>query len=76
MLFQPFKKAVPVEKLAGKKCEQLNSSTIRRCYKDVSIESFFPCSARLWYSRPLECFLLIYNLNGFKPRHLLTLGSV
>ena len=50
------------------------SVTIPRCYKDVYVNSFFPCTARLWNSLPIECFLLTYNLNGFKSRisrHLL-----
>ena len=54
------------------------SVTIPRCYKDVYVNSFFPCAARLRNSPPIECFLLTYNLNGFKSRinrHLLTLGS-
>ena len=51
--------------------------TITRCYKDVYVNGFFPCTARLWNSMPIECFPLTYNLNGFKPtfnRHLLTVG--
>ena len=54
------------------------SVTIPRCYKDVYVNSFFPRSARLWNSLPLECFLLTYNLSGSKSgisRHLLTVGS-
>ena len=53
--------------------------TIPRCDKDVYVNSFFPCTARLWNSLPIECFPLTYNLNGFKSRinrHLLTLGSL
>ena len=53
------------------------SVTIPRCYKDVYVNSFFPRTARLWNSLPIECFLLTYDLNGFKSRikkHLLTLG--
>ena len=52
--------------------------TIPKCYKDVYINSFYPCAARLWNSLPIECFPLTYNLNGFKSRingHLLTVGS-
>ena len=52
--------------------------TIRRCYKDVYVNSFFPGTARLWNSLPMECFPLTYALNGFKfriSRHLLTVGS-
>ena len=54
------------------------SVTIPRCYKDVYVNSFFPRTARLWSSLPLECFPLTYNLNGSKSRinrHLLTVGS-
>ena len=42
------------------------SVTIPRCYKDVYVNSFFPLTARLWNSLPLECFLLTYDLGGFK----------
>ena len=55
------------------------SVTISRCYKDVYVNSFFPHTARLWNSLPLECFPLTYDLSGFKSRsnrHLLTVGSV
>ena len=54
------------------------SVTITRHYKDVYVNSFFPQTARLWNSLPIECFPLTYNLNGFKSiinRHLLTVGS-
>ena len=54
------------------------SVTIPRCYKDVYVNSFFSCTAKLWNSLPIECFPLTYNLNGCKSRinrHLLTLGS-
>ena len=54
------------------------SVTIPRCYKNVYVNSFFPRTARLWNSLPIECFSLTYNLNGFKSRisrHLLTIGS-
>ena len=54
------------------------SVTILRCYKDVYVNSFFPRTARLWNSLPIECFPLTYDLNGFKSRinrHLLTVGS-
>ena len=53
------------------------SVTILRCYKDVYVNSFFPCTARLWNSLPIEGFPLTYDINGFKPRinrHLLTVG--
>ena len=55
------------------------SVTIPRCYKDVYVNSFFPRTARTWNSLLIECFLLTYNLNGFKyriNRHLLTVGSL
>ena len=45
-----------------------SSVTIPRCYKDVYVNSFFPHTARLWNSLPIECFPLAYNLNGFKSR--------
>ena len=46
--------------------------------KDVYVNSFFPCTAILWNSLPIECFPLTYDLNVFKSRinkHLLTVGS-
>ena len=54
------------------------SVTIPRCYKDVYFNSFFPRTARLWNSLPIECFPLTYDLSGFKSRinrYLLTVGS-
>ena len=54
------------------------SVTIPRCYKDVYVNSFFPCTARLWNSLPMECFPLTHDLSGFKSRinrHLLTVDS-
>ena len=54
------------------------SVTTARCYKDVYINSFFPCRARLWNSLPIECFPLTYDLGGIKSRidrNLLTIGS-
>ena len=54
------------------------SVAIRGCYKDVYVNSFFPHAARLWNIPPIECFLLTYNLNGFKftiSRHLLNIAS-
>ena len=61
-------------------CDRLHdfSVTIPRCYKDVYVNSFFPCTARLWNSLPIECFPLSYDLSGFKcifNRYLLTVGS-
>ena len=54
------------------------SVTIPRCYEDVYVNSFFPRTARLWNSLPIECFPLTYDLSGFKSRinrYLLALGS-
>ena len=54
------------------------SVTIPKYYKDVYVNSFFPCTTRLWNSPPIECFPLTYDLSGFKPRinrYLLTVGS-
>ena len=54
------------------------SVTIPRCYKNVYVNSFFPRTAELWNSLPIECFPLTYDLSGFKfriNRHLLTVGS-
>ena len=54
-----------------------SSVTIPRCYKDVYVNSFFPLTARLWNSLPIECFSLTYDLSGFESRinrHVLTLG--
>ena len=45
---------------------------------DVYVNIFFPHTARLWNSFPMEHFPLIYDLNGFKYRinsHLLTVDS-
>ena len=53
------------------------SVTIPRCYKDVYVNSFFPRTATLWNSLPIECFPLTSDLSGFKSRikrHLLTVG--
>ena len=44
------------------------SVTILRCYKDVYVNSFFPRTARLWNSLPMECFPLTTDLSGFKSR--------
>ena len=55
------------------------SVTIPRCYKDASVKSFFPRTARLWNSLPIECFALTYDLNSFKSRikrHLLSVGPI
>ena len=53
-------------------------STIPRSSKDIYVNSFFPRTARLWNSLPIECFPLTYDLSGFKSRinrYLLTVGS-
>ena len=55
------------------------SVTIPRCYKDFYVNSFFPGTGRLSNSLSIECFLLTYELKGFKSRinrHLLTVGSL
>ena len=54
------------------------SVTIPRCYKNVYVNSFFPRTARLWNSLPIECFPLTYDLCEFKSRinrYLLTVDS-
>ena len=54
------------------------SVPIPRCYKDVYVNSFIPCTTILWNSLPIEYFTLTYDLSGFKSRinrHLLTVGS-
>ena len=54
------------------------SVTIPRCYMDVNVNSFFPCTAGLCNSLPMEYFPLSYDLNGFRCRvylHLLTVCS-
>ena len=37
------------------------SVTIPRCCKDVYVNSFFPRTARLWNSLPIDCFPLTYD---------------
>ena len=54
------------------------SVTIPRCYKDAYVNSFFPRTAKLWNSLPMEWLPLTYDLRGFKSRinwHLLPVGS-
>ena len=54
------------------------SVTIPRCYKDVYVNSFSRCTAKLWNFLPVECFPLTYYLSRFKSRinrHLLNVGS-
>ena len=41
------------------------SVTIPRCYKDLTVSSFFARTSRLWNSLPIECFHLIHYLDGF-----------
>ena len=53
------------------------SATISRCCKDVYVNSFFPHTARLWNSLPIEGFPLTNDLSDFKSRidrHHLTVG--
>ena len=53
------------------------SVVIPKCYKDVYVNSFFPRTARLWNSLPIECFPLTFGLNVFKSRiyrDVLTVG--
>ena len=53
------------------------SINIHRCYKDVYINCFFPRTAKLCISLPIEYFPLIYDLNNLKSRinrHRLTVG--
>ena len=38
------------------------SVTIPGCYKDVYVNSFFPCMAKLWDSLSIVCFPLTYDL--------------
>ena len=42
------------------------SVTIPRIYKDIYVNSFFPHTARLWNSLPIEWFPLTYDLSSFK----------
>ena len=54
------------------------SVTIPRCYKDIYVNSFFPQTAKLWNSLPMECFTLTYYLSGLTSRinrNLLTVSS-
>ena len=44
------------------------SVLIPRCQKDVHVNSFFPCAARLWNSLPIKSFPLTYDLIEFKSR--------
>ena len=44
------------------------SATISRCYKDVYVNSFFPFTARLWNSLPIECIPLTFDLSALNSR--------
>ena len=44
------------------------SVNIPRWYKDVYVNSFFPCAATLWNSLPIECFPLTCDLSDLKSR--------
>ena len=44
------------------------SVTIPRCYKDVYVNNFFPRTAKLCNSLPIECFPLTYDLSGVTSR--------
>ena len=58
--------------------DRLHDFYILRCYKNVSVNSFFPRTARPWKFLPIESFPLIYDLSDYKSRinrHLLTVGS-
>ena len=44
----------------------------------TDVNSFFPCTARLWNSQPTECIPSTYDLDSFKSqvyRQLLYLGT-
>ena len=69
---------VSIAKTASKKIEALIRSMKFLSPEVVYVNSFFPRTARLWNSLPIECFPLTYDLSGFKSRinrHLLTVGS-
>ena len=42
------------------------SVIIPRYYKDISVNSFFPRTARFWNFSPTECFPYTCDLYGFK----------
>ena len=44
------------------------SVTILRYYKDVYVNSLFPCTSKLWNSLSIECFPLTYDLSSFMSR--------
>ena len=54
------------------------SVNITRSYKNLYVNSFFPCTNKVSNSLSIVCFPFTYNLNGFKSkikRHLSTVGS-
>ena len=54
------------------------SVTIPTYYEDVYVNCFFRRTATLWNFLPIECFLMTYDLNGFRSRsnrHLLIIVS-
>ena len=54
------------------------SITIPRSHKDVSVNSLFPQTAKLWNSLTIECYISNYDINAFKSRinrRLLSVGS-
>ena len=44
------------------------SVTIPRCYKDIYSNSFFPHTAKLWNSLPIQCFSLTQAWRGRKKQ--------
>ena len=54
------------------------SVIISRYHKDVYVNSFFPHTARLWNSLPIELSFDLDDLNGFKSiinRQLISVSS-
>ena len=51
------------------------SVTITRYYEDIYVNSFFPRTARLRNSLPIECFPLTYDLKSLELADILTIGS-
>ena len=60
---------VPLPFSRGRFSDRLHnfSVTVPTCYKNVYVNSFFPHTARLRNSWPIECSPLTYDLNGFMP---------
>ena len=44
--------------------------TIPRCYKDVYVNSFFPCTGRIWNCMHIKFFPFTCDLNGFKSNNI------